>query len=103
MRPAPFVDGLGQGAPVVGEERTEQGQDLRVGLKIKKEGMRQITDVSITGLLITAYFEQGADYMKAVADVLDRLRLVVRTVGLHGEVIHHTLAEAVPFLWSEPP
>ena len=41
--------------------------------------------------------------MKAVADILQSLGLLVGTVSLRREVIHHALAVAVPLFWPEPP
>jgi hypothetical protein len=57
--------------------------------------------VGVAGLLVAAHFEQGADDMKAVADVFECFRLLVWTVGLVREVINDALAVAVRFLWLE--
>lgn len=67
-----FVHRFGQGGPALGEKGLEQKQGLRAGLQINSEGPSQIAAVRITGLLVTADLEQGADDVKAIADILDR-------------------------------
>ena len=41
--------------------------------------------------------------METIADVIESLRLVVGTVSLRREMIHHALAVGVPFVGPEPP
>src|ERR1039458_4787056 len=102
IKPAFFAGSVGYGCPALREERSQQRQVLRVGLQIEKEGPRQIAAVGLIGLLVTAHLEQSANDMKAVADVLESLRLLVWIVSPRGEVIHHGLAAGVLFLPPEP-
>jgi len=71
-----------------------------MSLQVEKESFGQVASVDVISLLVATHLEQGADNMEAIAEVFERLGLLVWIVGPLREVIHDALAVAIFFLRS---
>jgi hypothetical protein len=55
----------------LGEERTEQGQHLGVGIQVEEKGAREVASVGGARLRIASHLKEGANDVESITDIFE--------------------------------